>query len=84
MPEGDTILRAARTLHQALAGKTVTRFETVLPRLARVDDQQPIAGRRRGFTAEAGNRAAKCGTKIESKRQGVDAWLTFWCPKCQM
>jgi len=46
MPEGDTIFRAARTLHQALAGKTVTRFETVLPKLARVDDQQPIAGRR--------------------------------------
>src|SRR6266852_4765543 len=46
MPEGDTIFRAARTLHQALAGKTVTRFETVLPTLARVDDQQPIAGRR--------------------------------------
>jgi endonuclease-8 len=46
MPEGDTIFRAARTLHQALAGKTVTRFETVLPKLARVDDQEPIAGRR--------------------------------------
>ena len=46
MPEGDTIFRAARTLHQALASKTVTRFETVLPKLARVDDQHPIAGRR--------------------------------------
>ena len=45
MPEGDTIFRAARTLHSALAGKRVTRFETVLPRLARVDDQSPIAGR---------------------------------------
>ena len=46
MPEGDTIFRAARTLHQALAGKIVTRFETVLPKLARVDDQTPLAGRR--------------------------------------
>ena len=46
MPEGDTIFRAARTLHQALAGKVVTRFETVLPKLARVDDQTPLAGRR--------------------------------------
>ena len=46
MPEGDTIFRAARTLHQALAGKVVTRFETVLPKLARVDDQTPVAGRR--------------------------------------
>jgi endonuclease-8 len=45
MPEGDTIHRAARTLHSALAGKVVTRFETVLPQLARVDDDAPIAGR---------------------------------------
>ena len=45
MPEGDTIFRTARTLQQALAGKVVKRFETVLPKLARVDDQTPIAGR---------------------------------------
>src|SRR5512134_4052928 len=45
MPEGDTIHRAARTLHMALAGKTVVRFETVLPQLARVDEDAPLAGR---------------------------------------
>jgi endonuclease-8 len=45
MPEGDTIFRAARTLHRALAGKPVVRFETVLPQLSRVDDDAPIAGR---------------------------------------
>ena len=37
MPEGDTIHRAARTLHAALAGRTITRFETVFPQLARVE-----------------------------------------------
>lgn len=45
MPEGDTIFRAARTLNRALAGKTVTRFETVLPRLQRVHDDHPLTGR---------------------------------------
>jgi len=45
MPEGDTIFRIARTLDRALAGKIVTRFETALPRLARVDDQTPLRGR---------------------------------------
>lgn len=45
MPEGDTIFRVARTLNEALAGKTVTRFETALPKLARVDDQTPLRGR---------------------------------------
>ena len=46
MPEGDTIYRAARTLQQALAGKTVTRFETVLSTLAKVHVDAPVCGRR--------------------------------------
>src|SRR5512135_2062260 len=45
MPEGDTIFRAARTLHRALAGSRVTRFESVFPALTRVDVDAPIAGR---------------------------------------
>jgi endonuclease-8 len=45
MPEGDTIFRAARMLHRALAGHVVTRFESVLPRLARVQEDAPITGR---------------------------------------
>lgn len=46
MPEGDTILRAARTLNRALAGQVVTRFESVYPALTRIDHDRPLAGRR--------------------------------------
>ena len=45
MPEGDTIFRAARTLNRALAGKTVSGFKTVLPKLSRIDEDHPITGR---------------------------------------
>jgi endonuclease VIII len=45
MPEGDTIFRAARTLHRALAGKLVTAFESMFPALNRINDDAPIAGR---------------------------------------
>ena len=45
MPEGDTIFRAARTLHRALAGKPVTAFESIFPALNRINDDAPIAGR---------------------------------------
>jgi endonuclease-8 len=45
MPEGDTIFRAAQTLHRALAGRVVERFESVLPQLMRVDHDHPVAGR---------------------------------------
>lgn len=45
MPEGDTIFRAARTLHRALAGKAIVRFESVLPALTRVHEDTPVTGR---------------------------------------
>lgn len=45
MPEGDTIFRAARTLHRALAGLTITSFHAALEPLAAVDRQAQIAGR---------------------------------------
>ena len=45
MPEGDTIFRAARTLHRALAGKPVVRFESVFPHLTRVHHDSPLTGR---------------------------------------
>src|SRR5438132_2998749 len=45
MPEGDTIFRAARTLNQALAGRTVTRFDSVFSKLTRVDEDRAIKGR---------------------------------------
>jgi endonuclease-8 len=45
LPEGDTIFRAARALHRALAGRTVTHFESVFPRLTRVDADRPLRGR---------------------------------------
>ena len=45
MPEGDTIFRAARTLNKALSGQVITGFETVLPKLARVDFDSGVVGR---------------------------------------
>jgi endonuclease VIII len=45
VPEGDTTYRAARTLHRALAGQAVTKFDSVLPKLTRVDVDSGIVGR---------------------------------------
>jgi endonuclease-8 len=45
MPEGDSIFRAARSLHRALAGQSVTRFETAYAHLDRVNVDTPIVGR---------------------------------------
>src|SRR3954451_4234406 len=45
MPEGDTIYRAAAAMHRALAGRVVTRFQSVYPAVMRVADDRPIVGR---------------------------------------
>ena len=45
MPEGDTIYRAAQALHRALAGRLVTRFESVYPAVTRVSEDHPVIGR---------------------------------------
>jgi len=45
MPEGDTGFRAAQTLHKALAGQSVTRFDSVYPKLTRIAEDHPIVGR---------------------------------------
>jgi endonuclease-8 len=31
----------------------------------------------------AGQPCRRCGTPIESRKQGLDARITFWCPQCQ-
>lgn len=54
MPEGDTIYRAAQTLHRALSGRVVVRFESVLPALMRVQEDSPLTGRTIEQVASAG------------------------------
>jgi endonuclease-8 len=45
MPEGDSIFRAARSMHRVLSGHAVTRFDTAYAHLDRVNVDTPIAGR---------------------------------------
>jgi endonuclease VIII len=45
MPEGDSIFRAARALHKALSGRTITRFESMFPAVNRCADDRAIVGR---------------------------------------
>jgi len=45
VPEGDSIFRAARSLHHALAGRTVSRFESVFAHLTNPLEDRPLVGR---------------------------------------
>ena len=71
MPEGDTIFRAARTLHRVLAGKEVTRFESVYPALTRIAEDHPIVGR----TIESVSARGKHLPKVELRQDLVHCHL---------
>jgi endonuclease VIII len=45
MPEGDTILRTAHTLHRTLSGQLITRFESVFAQITRRADDHRVVGR---------------------------------------
>ncbi len=45
MPEGDTIFRAARTLHTALAGEVVTHFDAAYAHVRASNVDHPVVGR---------------------------------------
>jgi endonuclease-8 len=45
MPEGDTLYRVAHTLHRALAGHVVRRFDAAYAPLLRIDESAPLVGR---------------------------------------
>jgi endonuclease-8 len=46
VPEGDTILRTAQTLHAALAGRSVTAFESALPAVSQRAQGAGLVGQR--------------------------------------
>jgi endonuclease VIII len=54
VPEGDTIFRAAATLHRALAGSIVSGFETQFPALARTEEDDSVVGRTVDFASARG------------------------------
>lgn len=47
--------------------------------------KQSTAGQRPRFNvySRGGQPCRKCGTPIQSRKQGLDARLTYWCPRCQ-
>jgi endonuclease VIII len=45
VPEGDTLFRAARALHDALAGRQVTAFSSTVPRVSVAARQHRVVGR---------------------------------------
>jgi endonuclease-8 len=56
---------------------------TVVSRGLRRTTRRLNAAERRWVYGRAGRPCRECGSRIEMKKLGLDARLTFWCPRCQ-
>lgn len=75
MPEGDTVFRTARRLHDALAGHEVTRFELRVPQMATADLTGAIV---HGCTARGKHLLLRIGDQTLHSHLRMDgAWFVY-------
>ncbi|MDE3200146.1 MAG: Fpg/Nei family DNA glycosylase [Acidobacteriota bacterium] len=77
------VAAAHRLLHanvQEDSGDTIVTYRGLHRRTTHASDPKEsvwVYGR-------AGEPCRKCGARIESRKQGPDARVSFWCPQCQL
>jgi endonuclease-8 len=60
------------------AGDQIVTYTGMRRTTGRSDPEERLWVYKRG-----GEACRECGTAIESRKQGLDARVTFWCPQCQ-
>ena len=85
--EGLSPWRAVGELNDAeVAGLVATAHRLLAANLgggARVTTGERRGGRELWVYGRAGRPCRRCGTLIEGRRQGEQARMTYWCPRCQ-
>jgi endonuclease VIII len=78
--EVSRILAEART---QLRANVLNRSQTLSPAVGRRTTRSLDPREKLWVYGRAGEPCRKCGTPIRAKKTGVDAPLSYWCPKCQ-
>lgn len=76
----DRIIDVSRDL---LAANVMTCAQTLHPGVGRRTTGSLDPAAKLWVYARAGKPCRRCGTAIESRKTGLDARLTYWCPRCQ-
>jgi endonuclease-8 len=80
MPEGDTILRAARTLHRVLAGRTVTAIASPLARVETAVRRHALVGSRVEQVEARGKHLIlrfSCGVALHTHQRMTGSWHLY-------
>ena len=84
MPEGDTIHRVANVLRRALAGKVVTGFEVVAPRMSSDATRFALNAAESMWVDErTGLPCHVCGTAVAWGYHPSEFRKSWYCPRCQ-
>jgi endonuclease-8 len=82
LPDED-LERIVNVARDALQANVLTRVQTLSVSMARTTTRAMDPNSRLWVYGRGGKPCRRCGTAIESRKTGLDARLTYWCPRCQ-
>jgi endonuclease VIII len=68
---------------EQLRANVLTRAQTLTPSIGRRTTRSLDPNAKLWVYSRGGQPCRRCGAAIASKKTGVDARVTYWCPRCQ-
>ena len=79
----DQLTRIVGIARDQMAASVLGRARTLTPAIGRRTTRSLDPGARLWVYGRSGQPCRRCGVTIVSKKTGIDARLTYWCPNCQ-
>jgi len=79
----DDLARLVVVARDLLRANVMTRAQTLSPAIGRRTTRSLDPSATLWVYGRGGKPCRRCGMRIESSKTGVDARLTYWCPRCQ-
>jgi endonuclease-8 len=75
--------RLVAVAREQLAANVMTRSQTLSPAFGRRTTRSLDPREKLWVYGRDGRKCRRCGALIHSRKAGLDARLTYWCPACQ-
>ena len=79
----EELARVIDVAQNLLRGNVLSREQTLSPAMGRRTTGSLDPNEKLWVYARGGKSCRRCGTIIEARKTGIDARLTYWCPRCQ-
>jgi endonuclease-8 len=79
----EELARVIDVAQNLLRGNVLSREQTLSTAIGRRTTRSLDPNEKLWVYARGGKPCRRCGTVIEARKTGIDARLTYWCPRCQ-